>query len=140
MDAKSWTSRPTDRNRRPTEARRSGSSSMTKTVGFASGIAISQGKNERRNEPLFSIATSARVPARSLVPLCRREQRLYHTRGTTQNRGALVWWHFGAQRMEFETRHKLKFTGHWHRPGGTLSTSYDVPARTPAFCTHASRL
>ena len=31
--------KPTDLSRRPTEARRSESSSMTKTVGFASGIA-----------------------------------------------------------------------------------------------------
>ena len=33
-----------DRKRRPTEARRSGSSSMTRTVGFASGIAAAHGK------------------------------------------------------------------------------------------------
>src|SRR6266699_671589 len=33
---------PTDRNRRPTEARRSGSSSMTRTADFASGIAATQ--------------------------------------------------------------------------------------------------
>src|SRR5262249_44863308 len=42
MDAKSCTSMPSDRNRRPIEVRTSGSSSMTKTVELASGIGATQ--------------------------------------------------------------------------------------------------
>src|ERR1700722_16869960 len=107
MDAKSWASRPTDRKSRPTEARRSGSSSMTKTVGFASGIPAAQGKMIRETALVFNCRFDVAVC--TLVPMCSRGQRYGTRKGQTKSI-SLVWRYLGAQLVEFENQHKLKFT------------------------------
>src|SRR6516225_7467610 len=79
---------PTDRNRRPTEARTSGSSSMTNTVAFASDIAAA-GIKGSGNQALsrFAVWPSLAV----LVPIPGPEQPTFFlgTRGVDQSlRGA----------------------------------------------------
>src|ERR1043166_3048322 len=60
-----------DRNRRPTEARTSGSSSMTKTVEFASGITATRIKGSLK-EAFVSVRRFG--PAVVLVPIPGPEQ------------------------------------------------------------------
>ena len=63
-DENCWVCKPTDRNRRPTESRNSGSSSMIKTLGFASRIA----------RPCMNGAPSSRSNVLNLPTIRRSEQ------------------------------------------------------------------
>src|SRR5262249_19766361 len=112
-----------DRNRRPTEARTLGSSSMTKTVGLASDIAAYS--DERITEMSLCIGSQVWPGHAVLVPIRESEQSLSspeHTRGIdesllaqTQRCGLS-----GARPAQVSPRHKPKFTEHRHCGGDIL--------------------
>src|SRR5215831_18080700 len=65
---------PSDRSRRPTDARRSGSSSMTNTVEVASDIAATR-KRSRKSACIFGLAGPA--DRAFLIPILEPEQPLF---------------------------------------------------------------
>src|SRR5262249_29848034 len=107
---------PSDRNRRPTEARTFGSSSMTKTVEFAADIAATQIKGSWK----MNLCLGSQVwPRRAVVvPISGPEQPPFLSRGHAASIKVYTnrWWFdgiFGAQLRHFapEISQSLRGTG-----------------------------
>src|SRR5215216_5896664 len=94
MDANSWASRPIDRNSRSSELRSSTSSSMIKTVGFASGIAATHDQRIMETSLCLGRKFGVTVHFVNLIPICGHEQPRsppQDTRGIDQGLRVQTW-------------------------------------------------
>src|SRR6516165_12021233 len=112
---------PSDSNRSPTEARRSGSSSMTNTVEFASDIAATRIKGSRKCALSRFTGLGGVV-----VPIHEPEQPHPPPEGGINKSLrplTVLRRHFPARTQAIRAGDKPKFTGHSHCTKGILCTA-----------------